>query len=179
MKLCEDRRGVYRKTEYLSPRRVLLMYEMPLAEILFDFYDKLKSCTRGYGTMDYEIIGYHAADLVRLDIHVAGIRVDALSTVVHEDQAYTKGRRLVERLRKEIPRHLFEIPIQACIGTRPIARETIRALAKNVTSKCYGGDVSRKRKLLEKQKEGKKRMKNVGRVQIPQAAFLSILQTDT
>jgi GTP-binding protein LepA len=178
MQLVDDRRATYKSTEYLSDKRAILTYEIPLGEIIFDFYDKLKSMTRGFGTLDYEFIGYKPENLVKLDILVAGKKVDALSCIVHRKKAEAKGRKLVQNLKKDISRHMFEIPLQAAIGGRVIARETIRQMSKNVTAKCYGGDVTRKRKLLEKQKEGKKRMKNVGSVEIPQSAFLSVLSTD-
>ncbi len=178
MQLAEGRRGRYKSTEYLSERRAILAYELPLAEIIFDFFDKMKSATRGYGTMDYDFIGYEPADLVKLDILVAGKRVDALSIVVHKKDVDFKGRKLVKKLKNEISRHLFEVVLQAAVGSRIIARETIRPIAKNVTAKCYGGDITRKRKLLEKQKEGKKRMKSIGNVEIPQKAFLSVLAVD-
>ncbi len=177
MKLCEDRRGIYKKTEYIGTQRVILVYEMPLAEVIYDFYDRLKSATRGYGTMDYDLIGFRAGDLVKMDILVNGDRVDALSVIVHRDHAEQRGRKLLVRLKQEIARHLFEIPLQAAIGGKIIARETIKSVGKNVTAKCYGGDITRKRKLLEKQKEGKKRMKRVGSVDIPQEAFMAILES--
>jgi GTP-binding protein LepA len=176
MKLCEERRGIYKNTEYLGPKRAQLVYELPLAEIIFDMYDKLKSVTRGYGTMDYEVIGFRPADLIKLDVLVKGNRVDALSTIVHRSNADKRGRALVKRLKGEISKHQFEIPLQAAIGSRVIARETISAFRKNVTAKCYGGDITRKRKLLQKQREGKKRMKQFGEVEIPQKAFLSVLE---
>ncbi|MBA3315451.1 MAG: elongation factor 4 [Planctomycetaceae bacterium] len=175
MQLCEERRGTYKTTEYMGSERAQLVYEMPLAEIVYDMYDKLKSVTSGYGTMDYEVIGFLPADLVKMDIMVKGEKVDALSTITHRSTSARRGRSLCKRLKEEITRHQFEIPIQAAIGGKVIARETISALRKNVTAKCYGGDITRKRKLLEKQKEGKKRMKQFGSVEIPQKAFLSVL----
>lgn len=178
MQLCQDRRGVFKNTEFLGPHRAQIHYELPLSEIVYDMYDKLKSVTRGYGTMDYEVIGFQAADLVKMDILVKAVRVDALSTIVHRASAERRGRALVKRLKNEISKHQFEIAIQAAIGARVIARETISALRKNVTAKCYGGDISRKRKLLQKQKEGKKRMRQFGEVEIPQKAFLSVLESN-
>jgi GTP-binding protein LepA len=178
MQMTADRRGIYVRTEYLSPTRAILVYEMPLAEIIYDLYDKLKSVTHGYGTMDYDFLGYRAADLVRLDVLVAGKRVDALSTIVHRGTSERRGRKLLKKLREEIDRHLFEVVLQAAIGSRIIARESIAPMRKNVTAKCYGGDISRKRKLWAKQAAGKKRMKQVGQVEIPQEAFLAVLESD-
>jgi GTP-binding protein LepA len=177
MKLCADRRGEFVRQEYLSPTRAMLVYDIALAEVVYDMHDRLKSITRGYGTMDYEIRDYQKGDLVRLDILVKGERVDALSIVCDRRDSDTRGRAVIKKLKEEIPRHMFEVPLQAAIGTRVIARETISAMRKNVTAKCYGGDISRKRKLWEKQKEGKKRMKSIGQVDIPQKAFLAVLET--
>jgi GTP-binding protein LepA len=175
MKLCLERRGIYKSQTFVSDTRDMLTFEIPLAEIIYDFYDKLKGLTSGYGTMDYEVIGYKSDDLVKMDILVNGEPVEALSIIVHRSKAEQRGRTLIARLKEQIPKHQFEIPLQAAIGARVIARETIKAFRKNVLAKCYGGDVSRKRKLLEKQKEGKKRMKSVGSVNIPQEAFMAVL----
>ena len=178
MELCQDKRGTYINIEYLTPQRVVITYHLPLAEILYDFFDSLKSRTRGYASLDYELIGYQPADLVKLEILLNGENIDALSTIVHKDRAFYQGRALVQKLRSIIPRQLYEVAIQASIGSRIVARENVKAMRKDVLAKCYGGDISRKKKLLEKQKEGKKRMKQIGRVEVPRDAFMSVMNIE-
>lgn len=178
MELCQERRGTFRNMEYIDDTRVVLHYDLPLNEIIYDFFDALKSRTKGYASFDYDLKGYQKSDLVKLDMKLNGDMVDALSFIVHESKAYTRGRRIAEKLKESIPRQLFEIPIQATIGNKIIARETVKAMRKDVLAKCYGGDITRKKKLLEKQKEGKKRMRQVGTVEVPQEAFMSVLKLD-
>ena len=178
MDLCQERRGVYLGMEYIETTRALMKYELPLNEIIYDFFDSLKSRSRGYASFDYEMKGYEPSSLVKLNILINKEEVDALSFIVHESTAYERGRKMCEKLKQEIPRHLFEIPVQAAIGNKIIARETVKAVRKDVLAKCYGGDISRKKKLLEKQKEGKKRMRQIGNVEIPQKAFMSVLKLD-
>ena len=179
MELCQERRGEYLGMEYIEATRAVLSYDMPLNEIVYDFFDALKSRTKGYASFDYELKGYKKSDLIKLDIRLNGEIVDALSFIVHTSKAYARGRRIAEKLKEAIPRQMFEIPVQACIGSKIIARETVKAYRKDVLSKCYGGDITRKKKLLEKQKEGKKRKRQVGNVELPQEAFMSVLKLDT
>ena len=179
MELCQDRRGIFKDMTYLDTNRVNIHYELPLGEIVYDFFDTLKSRTRGYASLDYELSDYKESKLVKLDIMLSGEVVDALSFIVHTDKAYPRARKMAEKLKEHIPRQLFEIPIQAAVGGKIIARETVKALRKDVLAKCYGGDITRKKKLLEKQKEGKKRMRSLGSVEVPQEAFMAVLKLDS
>ena len=179
MELCQDRRGIFKDMTYIDNDRVDIHYLLPLAEIVYDFFDTLKSRTRGYASFDYELAGYAESKLVKLDIMLNGEIVDALSFIIHADKAYTRARKMTEKLKEKIPRQLFEVPIQACIGGKIIARETVKAMRKDVLAKCYGGDITRKKKLLEKQKEGKKRMRQLGSVEVPQDAFMAVLKLDS
>jgi GTP-binding protein LepA len=178
MELCQEKRGVYLNMEYLTAQRVIMTYKLPLAEILYDFFDLMKSRTRGYASLDYELAGYEKSDLVKLDVMLNGETIDALSFITHRENAYVRARSITQRLRKIIPRQMYEVIIQAAIGSKVIARESIKAMRKDVLAKCYGGDITRKKKLLEKQKEGKKRMKQIGRIEVPKDAFMSVMDIE-